>query len=106
MPLTLTTPVSETITVSENKEVKDFKLINIFIRIEKERIDLVYKKGYDDGEGGITYADTEYMVSFANSDIITDYTDLVGRNSSVYASLKSASYDELKTKLSVAGTVY
>jgi len=102
MPLNLTTPMTETIQSTEEKSVKDIKLIKVYIRIDIKRIDLVYKKGYDDGEGGIIYSDQEFVQSYPDD----EYDAVVGRNGDTYNSLRNACYDELKTSLSIDGTVY
>lgn len=122
MSLSLTTPKSKKIQLIIDKEIIDLKITNIYIRYEKSRIDIYYKNGYSDGQGGIVYDNEESFIIIQNDNsepkIVLDeegnqvvipvpqlFTEMVARNGATYTALKNSLYNELKLSLGVNGNI-
>lgn len=107
MPLQLTTPIAEVITVQEEKSIKEIEITDVLISLKDSRVTLKYLKKYDDGQGGLIIGDTVYSQVYADvpSESITDFTDFMVRNPVTYGAVKSSVYTELQTSLGITGTV-
>lgn len=102
MPLQLTTPKSEVVQATEIKTVKEYLIVKEFFFIEdgKERLEIYYRKGFDSTSGIIEYSDQVFSLILNAEETKQYFID----NPTVYLTVKSASYDLLKTRLELDGT--
>ncbi len=107
MPLELTTPINEIITVEEEKSIKEIEVTDVNINLKDSRLTVKYIKKYDDGQGGTITGNQIYTQVYADipSESITDYTDMMMRNMSTYGAVKLSTYEELMTSLGITGNI-
>lgn len=97
MPYNLNSAIAETITITEEKQVKSFIIDReVFVLTSgRESIQLFYRKGFDDGQGSITYSDKQEVLILEDQEVLAFFT----ANPSLHSTVKTASYNLLKDKL-------
>jgi hypothetical protein len=115
MPFALTNPVNESVKTLVNKDVIQIAIVSINIRLAEKYVDIAYRKGFSDGDGGVEYGEEIFHLSFPPEEAVINeqgetvmtapFDGLVQRRLSAYEALRDAVYNEIAADLSLEGSV-